>query len=75
MDCGARTIESLKPMAAIAGTQKARCAHAPENIGGDTKYFAISKELFSETETALETLERDAAIDPERVIKQSADSV
>src|ERR1700752_2012449 len=61
------TIESLKPMAAIAGHKRPGAPDAPDNIEATRKYIRDFDRIASQTKTTLELYNEMLAIYPERV--------
>ncbi len=61
------TIESLKPVAAIAGHKRPGAADTPNNIEATRKYIRDFDRIASKTKTALELYNEMLAIYPERV--------
>ena len=61
------TIESLKPVAAIAGHKRPGAADTPNNIEATRKYIRDFDRLASHTQTARELYNEMLAIYPERV--------
>jgi len=61
------TIESLKPVAAIAGHKSPGAADTPNNIEATRKYIRDFDRIASHTKTALDLYNEMLAIYPERV--------
>jgi hypothetical protein len=61
------TIESLKPVAVIAGHKRAGAPDTPNNIEATRKYIRDFDRIASQTKTALELYNGMLAIYPERV--------
>lgn len=61
------TIESLKPIAAIAGHKRPGAADTPDNIEATRKYIRDFDRIASHTKTALELYNEMLAIYPQRV--------
>ena len=61
------TIESLKPVAAIAGHKRPDAADTPNNIEATRKYIRDFDRIASQTKTAIELYNEMLAIYPERV--------
>ncbi len=61
------TIESLKPVAAIAGHKRPDAADTPSNIEATRKYIRDFDRVASQTKTAIELYNKMLAIYPERV--------
>jgi len=61
------TIESLKPMAAIAGHKRPGAPDTPNNIEATRKYIRDFDRIASHTKTALDLYDEMLAIYPERV--------
>jgi glyoxylase-like metal-dependent hydrolase (beta-lactamase superfamily II) len=61
------TIESLKPVAAIAGHKRPDAADRPSNIEATRKYIRDFDRVASQTKTAIELYNEMLAIYPERV--------
>ena len=61
------TIESLKPVAAIAGHKRLGAPDTPNNIEATRKYIRDFDRIASQTKTALELYNEMLAIYPERV--------
>ena len=61
------TIESLKPVAAIAGHKRLGAPDTPNNIEATRKYIRDFDRIVSQTKTALELYNEMLAIYPERV--------
>jgi glyoxylase-like metal-dependent hydrolase (beta-lactamase superfamily II) len=61
------TIESLKPVAAIAGHKRPDAADTPSNIEATRKYIRDFDRVASQTKTAIELYNQMLAIYPERV--------
>ena len=67
MDAALDTIESLKPVAAIAGHKRPGAADTPNNIEATRKYVRDFDRLASRAKTALELYSEMLTIYPERV--------
>ena len=61
------TIESLKPVAAIAGHKRPGAPDTPDNIEATRKYIRDFDRIASQTKTALELYNKMLTIYPERV--------
>ena len=61
------TVESLKPVAAIAGHKRLGAPDTPNNIEATRKYIRDFDRIASQTKTALELYNEMLTIYPERV--------